>query len=291
MTRRAFTALVVASLAVVAAAGPGSPAVPPAPRVPASAVRMLSLPSPGHAGRTRCDLCHTPEGWSEVSFPHEKTGFALRGVHQRTACKACHPGGFAEPVSSACTGCHRDAHEGSFGSQCASCHEETGWQTSFSVDAHRRTNFPLAGGHAAIPCAECHLDSRDRSFTRGVVSCGTCHQGDFQRTAVGQVRHQAMGFSTDCQECHDGVSFARGNFPAHERCFELAAGHHAGIRCEGCHTSLASTPATGACATNTASCTGCHTHDCSRSDSRHKDVPGYQCKDRKCYECHRFTAR
>ena len=36
-------------------------------------------------------------------------------------------------------------------------------------------------------------------------------------------------------------------------------------------------------------CTGCHEHSCARTDEEHGEVAGYQCKDRKCYECHRFA--
>jgi hypothetical protein len=66
---------------------------------------------------------------------------------------------------------------------------------------------------------------------------------------------------------------------------------HANITCFGCHTSLAGARLTGACATHTAACTACHTHTCDRTDAQHVTVPGYQCKDQKCYECHRFSSK
>jgi hypothetical protein len=31
-------------------------------------------------------------------------------------------------------------------------------------------------------------------------------------------------------------------------------------------------------------------HACGAMTTRHTAVGGFQCKDRKCYECHQFTA-
>jgi hypothetical protein len=45
---------------------------------------------------------------------------------------------------------------------------------------------------------------------------------------------------------------------------------------------------TSACSTNNASCTRCHA--CPPMQERHVNVRGFQCKDRKCYECHQFVA-
>ena len=289
MTRLLAFAAVATLFATAQAAPLAAKDSPPAQGADAALRRLFTPSTESHAGPTRCEACHTTAGWQNVSFPHERTGFPLKGAHEQASCRQCHPGGYATPVSSSCSACHRDVHQGAFGALCTSCHDESGWTARFSADAHRRTNFPLVGGHATVPCLECHQDLRDRSFSPGVVDCVRCHQPDYQRTAMGGVNHTALGFSTDCATCHDGFSFSRAGFPDHDRCFTLG-GPHAGIGCLECHTGLTSaTP--GSSATGSDSCTRCHAHACERSDARHRNVPGYQCKDRKCYECHRFTSK
>jgi hypothetical protein len=245
----------------------------------------------GHAapGLTRCIACHSPAGWNEVSFSHERTGFPLVGQHRTAPCRSCHRSGFEEPLPTSCGSCHLDPHRGDLGMRCEGCHTPETWRSAFDADAHRRTNFPLVGRHAFLPCVECHPDARDRSFSGPAVPCVSCHLDDYQRTRGASVDHAAMGFSTECRECHDPWSFERGRFPGHDRCFQLSGTEHAGIPCLDCHTSIPSGPAAGTCATGTAACSSCHEHTCGEMDHEHRKVPGYQCKDRKCYECHRFS--
>ena len=42
-----------------------------------------------------CEDCHNPKGWKLEAgtylFTHNKTGFALEGMHQDVSCKNCHP--------------------------------------------------------------------------------------------------------------------------------------------------------------------------------------------------------
>jgi hypothetical protein len=232
---------------------------------------------------TSCDRCHTVDGWREVGFAHQRTGFPLRGAHARTSCKSCHPISFTRALGRDCSSCHRDVHAGRLGARCAGCHDESGWATKFDADAHRRGNFPLVGKHAFIPCQECHGERRDRGFTRSTAACISCHQRDYDRTATSAVDHRAAGFSTNCQQCHDPWRFRGASFGQHEACFRIASGPHAGISCLKCHTSLSGFALTGACSTGTASCTRCH------SCGGHPSVAGFACADRKCYECHRFS--
>ena len=240
--------------------------------------------------QTHCGACHSPEGWSRVTFDHARTGFPLEGRHQRAACAGCHASlDFKAPIPQRCSTCHQDAHAGEFGARCEGCHDAFSWEPRFDANAHRSTGFPLLGRHATIACEECHRDLRDRTFSRAAVACAACHQKDYDRTAGGAIDHAANGFSTRCTDCHGAMTFRGARFAAHEACFEITGGPHAGLACLDCHTSLHGIAATGACATFTASCTSCHTHTCARTDPRHADVQGYQCKDRKCYECHRFA--
>ena len=281
------SALLVLLLALAAAA----PA-PPGSAAPDAAASSPARAAPPHAQLkgTQCAACHSPAGWQRVTFDHlARSGFALEGRHQALRCSGCHASqDFSAPLPRACTGCHQDAHTQTLGNRCERCHDARSWESRFGPDAHVATNFPLTGRHAAMPCEECHLDVRDRTFTRRALDCVGCHQADFARTAGGSFDHAAAGFGPDCKSCHSPTSFRAARFAAHEACFEISAGPHAGIACLSCHTSLGSLAASGSCSTQTASCTRCHS--CGSTDRRHAQVSGYQCKDRKCYECHRFTA-
>src|SRR5205814_3843267 len=172
---------------------------------------------------TRCEACHSVDGWRRVTFDHSRTGFPLEGRHVSASCRACHGPSqdFTAPVATSCAACHRDVHLGEFGNRCSSCHDPSSWATSFGPDAHRLTNFPLTGRHAAIPCEECHLNQRDRRFTRATVDCYTCHQADYARTAGTAIDHLRAGFGTDCKSCHFPTRFKGATFPAHNSCFQI----------------------------------------------------------------------
>lgn len=241
-------------------------------------------------GPTRCEVCHSADTWLVAHYDrHEITAMPLRGMHREVDCKNCHRLEFSEPMSALCGSCHRDVHQGDFGARCESCHNETNWQATFSADAHRRTGFPLVGRHAILSCRECHPGAQGMAFGQTTVGCYACHAADYQRTALGSINHSASGFGTTCRECHNAWAFSPANFPQHAACFQIAGGPHRGITCRSCHISLNGAQVTGRCATNTASCTACHEHACSKNDRIHEEVSGYSCNDRKCYECHKFV--
>jgi hypothetical protein len=263
--------------------------------VPRRAQPKLTAPgqrrAAASAGVTRCAACHQVEGWGKVRFNHDPTGFPLRGAHVAVACGSCHPKGFDVPVADSCAGCHRDRHAGEFGMHCEGCHDDRSWRPLFGADAHRRTAFPLVGRHALIPCQQCHGNMRDRTFAGAAIGCAACHQADYLRTAATSIDHTAAGFSRECQTCHSTWRFSPARLPAHDLCFPISSGSHHGIRCLGCHTSLGAPAFTGACATGTFTCSGCHTHACAKSDAQHANVMGYACADPKCYQCHRLVNR
>jgi hypothetical protein len=284
------------ALPTLAASGapPGVAAAQPSPAadVPRAPQRFDVTPSatPGHAsGITRCELCHTVASWRDAKFDHDKTGFPLEGGHLRAGCRDCHERGLEAALPRTCAGCHRDAHAGELGQHCEGCHTPRTWASLFGADAHRRTNFPLQGRHAVIPCTECHGEVRDRVFTRAASPCEGCHLRQYLATATGSaVNHTAFGFSTRCRECHNTFRFRPARFPEHERCFSLTA-PHGGIACLTCHRSLTGATPNGTCSTGTAACSSCHAHVCSRMDSVHREVAGYECQDLKCYQCHSFA--
>ncbi len=254
-----------------------------------SAAQAAPRSAPAHAATdTRCNACHSTSAWRPVTFDHSKTGFPLEGRHLSASCRGCHRSNeFKEPVPTSCAACHQDVHTGEFGSRCASCHDARDWGSRFDASAHQRTNFPLTGRHAAIPCEECHLEQRDRRFTRATLDCFSCHQADYARTSGTSIDHVRAGFGTDCKSCHFTSRFKGALFPAHRACFQIDGGPHAGISCLGCHTTLSTVAVTGTCAGSNFSCIQCHA--CSAVQNVHASVAGFQCKDRKCYECHSFT--
>jgi hypothetical protein len=239
---------------------------------------------------TRCSFCHSTKGWRPVTFDHSKTGFPLEGRHVSASCRGCHVAGqdFKAPVPASCSACHKDVHTGEFGTRCSSCHDARDWSSRFDAHAHERTNFPLTGRHAAIPCEECHLEQRDRRFTRAALDCVACHQKDYARTAMTSIDHAKAGFSTDCKSCHFSSRFKGAYFAAHSQCFQIDTAPHAGIACLRCHTTFTGAPAIGTCSGDNFSCIQCHA--CSTVGPLHASVGGFQCKDRKCYECHSFTS-
>ncbi len=249
-------------------------------------------PPPAHGGDTDCSACHTTEGWTKVSFAHDRTGFPLEGRHRAVSCKACHrTSTFTEPIPRACSACHRDVHLGRLGQRCQDCHDPTSFAApAFGPEAHRRTAFPLTGRHAAVACEECHGDRRDRGFDRPTPRGEGCHQADLARVSGGAaaVDHAAAGFTADCRTCHSTWRFQPASFPAHQACFDIRRGPHAGISCAGCHTTLPPVslgqPLT--CNTDTANCIRCH----SGVAPAHAQVLGFAMQNRKCYECHRFAA-
>ena len=260
-----------------------------APVAPSRRLAPVRAPSAHEKSDTRCEVCHSAATWTRVTFDHSHTGFPLTDRHLGVECIACHVSqDFKAPLPVSCNACHRDVHEGELGTRCASCHDSGSWKSRFTADTHRRTNFPLTGRHAVMACEECHLDTRDRSFVRAALECVACHRLDYARAAITSIDHAAAGFGTSCRDCHSASTFRGARFAAHDACFQLAPGPHSGIRCLECHTSQPRGIVTSSCSTNTASCTRCHI--CPTMQARHTDVAGFQCRDRKCYECHQFVA-
>ena len=295
-------------LLALLAAAPTPPPPPRAVKPPADAPREVGLPPAStvilrkkaeHAGQTQCGLCHATTSWVDVRFNHDRTGFPLTGAHKTVTCKECHAVDFVRPLPRTCVGCHQDVHAGDLGARCEECHETGNWRSRLDVDAHRRTNFPLLGAHAALPCLECHREARERRFVRATVTCGSCHQADYLSTT--QPSHQAVRptpFDPQrCQLCHGAFRFRPAKFADHDRCYVTTRGPHAGLSCTSCHGPSAFVSVTiGSCSSLTGNlqCTGCHTHNQADTNALHqvrRNVPGYSYADRKCYECHQFDGR
>jgi hypothetical protein len=238
---------------------------------------------------TRCGACHTAEGWERVTFDHARTGFPLDGQHRQAECRGCHAeSDFKKLVPRACVACHRDVHAGRLGNRCQNCHDAVAWkEPTFGPEAHRRTNFPLDGRHAVLPCEECHGDRRDRGFSRPTRRCVDCHQADLSRAAAVGFDHSVFGSADECRQCHGAWSFTGAYLPGHDSCFPIRTGRHSGIRCMRCHTTMPVPMAITGCNSATAACTNCHS--CAAYQGRHSGVSGYSCSlgPEICYRCHK----
>lgn len=204
-----------------------------------------------------CSTCHTTRGFTQMTgtgFDHNRTGFPLRGRHAAVACGRCHRDFTTErgrrPAATSCAGCHApDPHAGTATIQgqpadCAACHDEKGFSPStFPVDRHRWSAFPLEGRHAAVTCGSCH--GRDRApgalarvGTSRVIlrppfsTCATCHTDPHGGQLAGRAGNG------ECAECHAvaGWTPSRYDRSAHAKLRLPLEGKHAEISCGSCHT-------------------------------------------------------
>lgn len=182
-----------------------------------------------------CQSCHGPQGWTQLRtasldgrFDHARTAFPLQGAHATAECVACHRQGrpptselirmrylpgtagatYPKPEASSCGSCHVDRHAlpdaGGRWTECASCHSEARWApTSFGLERHASSAFPLTGAHAVAPCWTCHLDT-DRGHARftlalGPTDCAFCHAEESP--------HEDLYADLPCVSCHVTEAF------------------------------------------------------------------------------------
>lgn len=79
-----------------------------------------------------------------------------------------------------------DVHRGQFDNRpskgrCEACHTKASFVPStYTVEDHAKTHFPLEGAHLAVPCIICHKEVTDehgryRLFVIADVRCVACH--------------------------------------------------------------------------------------------------------------------
>jgi hypothetical protein len=216
-----------------------------------------------HAGRFggSCGGCHSTEGFGVLragSFDHDRTRYPLRGRHAGLACGKCHDpktAGGEKPPFGSCGACHADAHAGKARvrgrvADCEACHSVAGFRPStFDVEQHRETAYPLTGRHTKAECAGCHprkppgmaavstLGTARVVLTPAFERCTPCHRDPHGgRFAPGGARAR----KEDCLACHSTDAFRPSRFDAaaHETTpFPLLAAHRA-TPCLACHRSL-----------------------------------------------------
>lgn len=220
-------------------------------------------PHKGSFGTT-CSSCHSTAGFKVIRkgrFDHDKTRYPLRGRHAALACEKCHDEKTAwgkKPPFATCGGCHKDPHAGQAmaagkATDCAACHTVSGFKPStFSVEEHAKTRFPLDGAHASTKCMDCHglkpagtaaqvaaaVGRAKVWFHPAHERCTDCHRDPHGgRFSPGGERARAK----DCRACHTMEHFRPSTFDAaqHDEARFKLEGAHRAIPCGACHADLA----------------------------------------------------
>ena len=238
-----------------------------------------------------CARCHTARSFIDragMMRAHQVSHFPLTGAHAVIDCEDCHrpvaggqPRYVGQPAE--CESCHLadykaakspDHVAGGFPLECVNCHSTLTWRGA-RFD-HAFTGFPLTGAHRPLPCASCHVNGTYQGLN---PACASCHQGDYDATT--NPAHAALGFSTQCQTCHNTTAWAGATFDHDTQNFPIYSGVHAGkwADCATCHTN----------STNFTqfTCFSCHPHsDQAKTDENHSSVGGYSYNSQACYTCH-----
>lgn len=257
-----------------------------------------------------CSDCHTENGWnrlvnfSESTFNHDRTGFALLGKHRTLSCSSCHTTGssaegirltflsstnnfsYPHPEAENCQSCHTDYHKNSFadspgGTECTGCHTVDGWlPTGFDFTRHNQeTGFPLTGAHLAIPCTQCHQPEVNgpMSFHFQNLECQACHEKDNPHEG----NFAGESGETICADCHDtGAWSSEIHFDHGQTRFPLT-GAHALTGCNSCHGNRQ------ASLSLPMECEGCHAADDPHRGQFKESMIGSRCVD--CHNTDSFS--
>lgn len=199
-----------------------------------------------HKGRngSKCQNCHSTAAWKKNSFNHDQeTDFPLTGKHRKVKCETCHRGSVNTRLATDCYSCHKhnDPHRGKMGEKCDQCHYTIGWRGKLFFE-HDITRFPLIGGHAVVPCEECHAS---QVFKGAPVQCVECHTNDD--------KHKGR-FGSKCNACHNPNSWKTWLFNHNTQTNFRLDGAHEDLVCYSCHKTALSKDAS--LAGNCASCHG-----------------------------------
>ncbi len=188
-----------------------------------------------------CGACHTETSFLKGAFDHNAaTKFPLADKHTGLACVACHktPRPAANDfrgLNTSCVSCHTDAHRGELGASCERCHTTRTFDVKTFTHATTRPFF--AGQHAALTCAQCHVDTMKPTrvdakapalrvgYTTTGTACLACHKDPH----LGQLK-------AACETCHtvDTPKFGVVGFSHATTKFPLT-GKHAPVACDKCH--------------------------------------------------------
>ena len=250
--------------------------------------------SPHGALTVPCENCHTAAGWRPIravpEFDHNKTNYALRGMHEKVKCVECHVKPAFTNVGKNCADCHADIHRRQMGPNCEQCHTVQGWNIAVQQVKDHQNRFPLLGAHAAVQCDECHKQAATGIFLGLSTRCDSCHLKDWQNTTNPAHAADPADFpSASCQGCHTsfdswlGATFG-GNHAAPPINFPLTGGHN--VPCQQCHVNnnyhlqIAATDCGNA---------GCHLTTWQQTNNPPHPKAGPAFAASNCYGCHSST--
>jgi len=198
-----------------------------------------------HEGKfgQNCVKCHNEKSFKSVrietaSFDHDVTRYPLEGMHEGVECRKCHKtGSYTDPVRfGMCRDCHTDYHKGEFvrskpSSDCKECHtlSQPFTSTTYSLEKHDASAFPLRGSHMATACNDCHIKDGRWTFRSIGTTCVDCHQ-DIHAGKISGKYYPA----SDCRVCHAEENWASIRFD-HDRTGYRLTGKHALASCRDCH--------------------------------------------------------
>jgi hypothetical protein len=232
-----------------------------------------------------CSRCHTPDSWlvKNINELHNRSRFPLIGVHRTADCSQCHKSESLAryDVSGVrCIDCHRQNYlattnpnhlQSGISEDCSLCHLINSFQWSGTGFNH--SFFPLAKGHSAVKCTDCH---KTGNYKEAKPDCYSCHQNDF--IATKNPDHNAARISISCQDCHSlNPGWKPTNFD--HTSFPLKLGHSTPA-CIDCHIggSYASTPK---------DCYSCHQQNYLSTTNPNHNTSGFA---KTCEFCHSLTA-
>jgi hypothetical protein len=163
-----------------------------------------------------CTACHGFRAFrpSTMDFAvHSHYALPLEGAHRAVPCVACHaemkrptlasslrfaarPAGPAlayQTGKTSCESCHESPHGTQFAHRadrgaCEGCHGTDGFRPASRFDHDRDATFSLAGAHAKVPCASCHVPRPGANGRSPVVyrplsaKCESCHDDQRSRS-------------------------------------------------------------------------------------------------------------
>lgn len=187
-----------------------------------------------------CRQCHSEEGFTLNQnlerFDHRLTSFPLEGKHMGLDCKKCHKTNLKDPLPyQTCTSCHLDQHERVFKrpgveSDCRDCHAVDGFNSSsYGLEDHVFSKFPLEGAHLATPCASCHIKQQQWVFRNLGNQCIDCHVDPH----IGLLSEKYYP-EKNCQHCHLMDDWQSIQFDHGQTRFPLT-GKHSAQACGECH--------------------------------------------------------
>lgn len=197
-----------------------------------------------HEGKfgLQCADCHNEKSFTQIdtkAFNHGLTDFALLGKHQAVDCRKCHVSeSFTEPLPhNTCASCHKDYHEGDFvvgdvAPDCASCHTVEGFLPStYTLEQHLNSGFPLTGAHLATPCFACHLQDDGKWRFKDIgQTCVDCHED----VHAGQISAKYYP-NQRCESCHTTDAWRGTNLFDHSTTAFVLQGVHQRTECKACH--------------------------------------------------------